>query len=404
MGNRILIAAALALVAGAAAAPAAAGEIELSGFIAGDLRLFPDSPAHAGQSDAVLNPSLVLQPELRYEWNDGDDRITAIPFARLDAQDTERTHFDLRELNWLHVGEDWNLRFGVGKVFWGVTESRHLVDIINQTDLVEDPDEEDKLGQPMLKLALLRDWGTLNFFVLPRFRERTFPGRKGRLRQAIPVDTDRPIFESSLEEWQPDLAVRWTHVLGDWDIGLVHFWGTSREPRLLPGQDGSGRPVLIPHYDLMHQTSLDVQFTTGSWLWKLEAITRGGQGDRFAATVVGFEYTFFGVFGTAADLGLLGEYLYDGRGGDAPATPSEDDFFVGTRLTFNDPQSTEFLAGATIDRDTQATFMNVEASRRLGDRWRIELEARAFINLPSSDVLFAVRRDDHVQIRVAWYF
>jgi hypothetical protein len=375
--------------------------MELSGFIAGDVRVFPRSPAHTGQSNAVLNPSLVVLPEFRYEWNGGSDRITVIPFAQLDAQDKERTHFDLRELNWLHVGENWDLRLGFDKVFWGVTESRHLVDIINQTDRVEDPDEEDKLGQPMIRLALHLDWGSLSFFFLPAFRERTFPGRKGRLRSAIPVDTDRPVYESSLEEWHPDLAVRWTHVLGDWDIGLAHFWGTGREPRLLPGIGGS---KLIPHYDLIHQTSLDVQATKGSWLWKLEAITRGGQGNRFGALVAGFEYTFVGVFGTAADLGVLGEYIYDGRGDGAPATAFDDDFFAGARLVLNDPQSTEILAGPTVDRRTQATFLNVEAIRRIGDRWTIELEARAFINVPPSDVLFALRRDDYIGIRLAWYF
>ncbi|MBW2149143.1 MAG: hypothetical protein JRG73_11840 [Deltaproteobacteria bacterium] len=382
----------------------AEGAGEFSGFVAADVRVFADSPAFPEQQRNTVSPSLLFQPEYRYEWNDGKDRLTVVPFAHIEFDDEERRHFDLRELNWLHVGADWDLLVGVGKVFWGVTESRHLVNIINQTDLVEDPDEEDKLGQPMLKLALPRDWGTLTLFVLPRFRERTFPGRKGRLRGEIPVDTDRPVYDTSLEEWHLDLAARWTHTLGDWDIGLAHFWGTNREPRLLPDQDNAVRPVLIPRYDLIHQTSLDVQFTTGGWLWKLEAITRGGHGARFAALVVGFEYTFFGVFGTAADLGVLGEYLYDGRGDDAPATPFDDDVFVGARLALNDPQSTEVLAGAIVDRDTQATFANVEASRRFGDRWTIELEARAFINIQPSDVLFGLRRDDYVQIRVARYF
>lgn len=158
------------------------GAGEFSGFVAGDIRIFANSPAFPEQRAHALSPSLLVQPEYRYEWNDGKDRLTAVPFARLEYDDKKRRHFDLRELHWLHAGPTWDLLFGVGKVFWGVTESRHLVDIINQTDLVEDPDAEDKLGQPLLKLALLRPWGTVTLFALPRFRERTFPGRKGRLR------------------------------------------------------------------------------------------------------------------------------------------------------------------------------------------------------------------------------
>ena len=47
------------------------------------------------------------------------------------------------------------MRLGLRKVYWGVTESQHLVDVINQTEGVENLDGEDKLGQPMLNLALI---------------------------------------------------------------------------------------------------------------------------------------------------------------------------------------------------------------------------------------------------------
>ena len=382
----------------------ALGPGELTGFVAADVRVFPFSPAFPEQLDRSVVPSLVFQPEYRYGWNNGQDRITIVPFGRLEYGDDNRTHFDLRELNWLHIAPSWDLLFGVGKVFWGVTESRHLVDIINQTDLVEDIDAEDKLGQPMLRFSLLRDWGTLTLFALPRFRERTFPGPKGRLRAEPYVDTDDPVFESPLKQWQPDFAVRWTHTLDAFDISLAYFYGTSREPRLLPSQDQTDRFVLLPHYDLMHQASLDVQFTMGNWLGKLEAIIRSGYGSRFAALVGGFEYTFYGIFGTAFDLGVLGEYLYDGRNDEAPPTPFNNDAFVGVRLTFNDVQSTEILAGSVVDLDTRATLLNLEASRRIGQRWKLEVEVRAFVNIPPSDVLFSVRRDDYIQVRVARFF
>jgi hypothetical protein len=410
---------------------------ELSGFMAADVRWFFSSTQFDGQDPSALNPSIILQPEYRYEWNDGNDRVALAPFLQLDWDDDKRQHWDIREMNWLHTGANWDLRFGVGKVFWGVAEARHLVDIINQTDLVEDFDGEDKLGQPMLKLSLFRDWGTVDLFFLPRFRERTFPGREGRLRFALPVDTDRPDYDSSLEEWHPDGAVRWSHYFGDWDIGVSHFTGTGREPRFFLSFDGAGRVRLIPRYDVINQTSVDLQATKASWLWKLEAMTRGGQGDRFAALVAGFEYTFYGVLGTAADVGALGEYLWDGRDtdvpptsdllagapapppgaptapppsglllelGDTPPTVFNNDFLGAVRLSLNDAQSTELLAGAVVDADTQTTSVFVEASRRIRDRWKIELEARVFANVADSDLLFNIRDDDYLQIRVARYF
>jgi hypothetical protein len=395
-----LLAMAFLLATGAAAA----GEWEISSSAAGELRIFPIEPAYPDQDDATFSPSISIEPEIVYEWNDGDDRLTVQPFARFDAYDENRTHFDLREANWLRIGDGWDLVVGIGKVFWGVTESRHLVDIVNQTDLVEDIDGEDKLGQPMISLNLERDWGALGLFVLPGFRERTFPDDEARLRGPLPIDGDNSTYESGAEAGHVDFALRWTHVISDWDIGLSYFRGTSREPLLISGIGAGGRPVLVPHYDQIDQTGLDVQLTTGAWLWKLEAMTRGGHGDRFMAAVGGFEHTFFQIGGGNADLGLLAEYLYDGRDAAAPATSADDDVFLGARLTLNDPQDSMLLAGAVVDRSTRATSLSVEAERRLGDSWKLELEGRLFFGVPPEDVLFGIRDDDHVTLRLTRFF
>ncbi len=383
---------------------AVAQEWDMSGWVAAEVRVFPVDPAYPNQNDAVLSPSVALEPEFVYEWNDGSDRFTVVPFARLDAHDRNRTHWDLREANWLHIGDRWDLVIGIDKVFWGVTESRHLVDIVNQTDLVEDIDGEDKLGQPMINLYLDRDWGALSMFVLPGFRERTFPDDGARLSGPLPIDTDNASYDSGAGAGHVDFAIRWSHVIGDWDIGLSHFSGTSREPRLLPGLDPGGQPILTPHYDLIDQTGLDLQLTTGAWLWKLEAITRSGQGDRFFATVGGFEYTFYQLGGGNADFGVLAEYLYDERDVTAPATLADDDIFLGTRLSLNDPQDSTLLAGAIVDRSSRATVALVEAERRLGDAWKLELEALLFFAVPPGDVLFGVRDDDHITLRLTRYF
>ncbi len=405
-GTVPVLAPGVVLVLFALLGPAAvAGEWDVAGSVAGELRVFPNQAAFPGQDDTTFSPSFSLEPEVVYEWNDGADRLTVVPFLRLDADDDNRSHGDLREANWLHIGDDWDLVVGVEKVFWGVTESRHLVDIINQDDAVEDIDSEDKLGQPMVNFNLLRDWGTVNAFVLPGFRERSFPGDDARLRGPWPIDDDNATFDSGAEDRHLDVAVRWAHTIEEWDIGIAHFRGTSREPRLIPRIDADGRAVFVPHYDQIDQTSLDLQFTKDAWLWKLEAMTRGGHGDRFLAAVGGFEYTLFGAFGTNADVGLLGEYLYDGReAGPAPGTSADDDIFLGARLALNDEQDTAVLAGAIIDRSSQATLFFVEAERRLGDSWKIELEGRFFLNAPGGDPLAGLRDDDFITLRITKYF
>ena len=97
-------------------------------------------------------------PELYLEDAAGRS-LTFAPFFRYDNTDSRRTHADLREAYLLLFGEigegEWELRVGVDQVFWGVTESQHLVDIVNQVDFVEHPAGEAKLGQPMVQLHLV---------------------------------------------------------------------------------------------------------------------------------------------------------------------------------------------------------------------------------------------------------
>jgi len=374
-----------------------------SGNVSLDSRVFFHDALYVGQGDDPL--SVAIEPEYYADWDGGNQRLVVQPFLRYDDNDDERSHADFRELYWRGSFGDVELKVGAAKVFWGVAESNHLVDIINQTDLVENIDGEDKLGQPMVNLAFIEDWGTLEFFVLPYFRERTFPGKDGRLRSELVVDTDNPTFESGADEYHVDFAIRWNHYFGDWDIGLAHFTGTSREPTLIPGLDSSGNPVLIPHYQQIDQTSLDLQATKGDWLWKLEAISSRNDAGRYTAFVGGFEYTLVGIRESVQDLGLLLEYHFDDRGNNA-TTIFQNDIFAGFRWVLNDVQSSEMLIGAVVDADSQATFGNIEASRRIGDAWKVTLEARMFTNTDpdSRDLLFEVRDDDYIELQLARYF
>jgi len=377
-------------------------DFDFSAEVGLESRIFPEEAQHAGQDDDHLTGSVFLEPEFVLEFGGGDHRFTVIPFARFDSHDSNRTHFDLREANFRVLQPEWDVLLGLGKVYWGKTESRHLVDIINQTDLVESPDGEDKLGQPMLNFNYYTDYGDFAAFVLPGFREQTFPGEKGRLRAGYEVNVDHPVYESNQENLHVDFAGRYAVTLGDWDLGLSHFWGTGREARLVREQQSNGTIVLTPHYDLIHQTAFDGQLTTGPWLLKAEAMTRSGQGRRFFAGVAGFEYTFFDMDG--ADLGLLAEYLYDGRDSHAPQTAFEDDFFVGSRLALNDEASTEGLIGAIIDRTTGATAMSVEAERRIGESYKAEIEGQVYLHAPDEDAFSAFRQDHHITLRLTRYF
>lgn len=347
--------------------------------------------------------SLHLQTEYYRSWDGGDQSFVFKPFVRIDQQDRERSHVDIREAVWTRAGDDWEVRVGIDKVYWGVTEAYHLVDIINQTDNLENPDGEEKLGQPMFKYSMERDWGTLDAYLMPWFRERAFAGQRGRLRTQPRVDADQARYDNDLEEHYPSLALRWSNSIGDWDLGVSHFHGTSRDPRFTPGTDSTGATVLIPHYDIIDQTSLDLQATIEDWLWKFEAAHRGGQGESYLAATGGFEYTLVGIADSDADLGILVELMWDDRG-DRATTPFNHDVFLGLRWVANDEQSTEVLGGVMVDWENGSRFFNLEASRRLGDNWKASLQARAWGNVDTQDVSYAFRKDDYIEARLIRYF
>lgn len=141
---------------------------EFSGFVSAEGWIFSNDAISPEQRRN--NISLAIQPEFYYKWNNSSS-FTFTPFARIDWADSRRTHFDICELNYLWVKDNFELTIGIDKVFWGVTEFVHLVDIVNQTDFVESIDGEEKLGQPMVHLSVPRNWGIIDFFVLPYLRE-----------------------------------------------------------------------------------------------------------------------------------------------------------------------------------------------------------------------------------------
>lgn len=375
---------------------------EWTGYLSTETRVFENKPLIDGQKEGA-NFAAVVEPEFYHEWSDGNRAFEFGLYGRVDSHDDERNLVDIRELSYLVVDGDWEIRAGISKVFWGVTESQHLVDTINQTDLVANPDGEDKLGQPMLQVTRISAFGDFSAFLLPGFRERTFPGIEGRLRTAIPVDTDRPIYESAAEEGHIDGALRWFNVIGDFDVGLHYFRGTRRDPLLILDSEDPSDPVFRPYYEQMDQVGLDLQYTKGGWLLKFEGIGRDAASEEFSAMVGGFEYTFYGIGGTAIDTGLLVEGHFDSRGGQAP-TPFNKDIFVGTRLTWNDSADTALVFGGFFDLESESMLGRFEFERRIGKSQKLEFEIQKPANVDSGDPLNSLRRDSYAQLAFSWYW
>ncbi len=378
----------------------ATASLNASGFVAAEGKLFVQPPKYAGQ-ELGNGVSLVVEPIFELKGKEGTHAFTLQPFYRLDSTDERRSHLDVREARYHLQLESFELGAGLGIFNWGVMEAHRVGDVMNQTDFVDNVDGSAKLGQPFVEVGWVGEAASLKLYYLPYFRERTFPGLRGRPRFGAVVDTNHPQFESALRQFHPSAAARFTLNVGDLDLGASIFTGLSRDPRFVL-ELTSGQ--VAPRYDLQQQASVDAQLTIDALTFKAEAFVRAwtGQFRLFGGGSIGLDYTIFKIFNEAA-LTFAAEGYFDTRPLEAPITFYDHDLFGGLRFALNDVGNFELTAGAVVDVIDGTTFIRAQANRRLGDHWKLFLEARVYLGTPGKLATSFVH-DNSGELRVAYYF
>ncbi len=121
----------------------------------------------------------------------------------------------------------------------------------------------------------------------------------------------------------------------------------------------------------------------------------------YVASTLGGEYTIYSVLGSAADLSLIGEWNYDGRGRNA-TNIFQNDLFLAARFAFNDIQSTEVLGSMMNDLDATTRVLTFEFNRRISDSWSVHLEAIALLDVDNTDLSYTTRRDSFVELNLIY--
>ena len=337
--------------------------------------------------DSKESPSLFLKVSFYEQSNIGENLFAFTPFIRLDKNDNERTHFDIKELSWLHIDNHWEYRTGIRIENWGVTEAINLVDIINQKDDIDQIDGDEKLGQPMINLSRVSDYGIFDIYALVGLREKKFPSAMGRPRLPLLVNTDNAKYESSAQNKRIDFAFRWQHLLGNWQIALSKFIVTPREPVLTLATDSfdlnnfltegklrsNDNPTLFPFYPVIDQTGIEALYLKGNWGYKAELITQSGGRKTFYAADIGLEYNANSIFTTNIDISWILEYLYDSREG-SQSSIYQDDLYLASRIAFNNQASTEALLSVTYDSKSKEKIIGMESSWRHSNNIKIQFD------------------------------
>ncbi|MBD1227083.1 hypothetical protein [Xenorhabdus griffiniae] len=361
-----------------------------------------------GLSDKQERESHSFQVGGKYftEWDDGKQHVVMDALYRKDSSSNNREPFEPRDLYWGYIHNSWELYAGFRKVFWGVTEFSHPVDIINQSDLVDDPFGNEKLGQPMINLTKVNDWGIFDLFLLTGFRERTFPGHKARLRAELDVDTRNTVYQYANKKSKLDFAVRSHHTFGNVDLGLSYFNGTERTPEFVL----NNHHQLVPYYGQIQQIGLEYQWNINNLIVKWEGAYR--QKDphfsrspktSFLVYSGGLEYTHYGVLGSSANLTFFLEYMKDTRNKFSD-TPFENDIFAGVQFSANDEQDSVLFLGVTQDMRYGSRAWIFNGSRRLGDNFKLSLNGAIFENLDSEELLYGFRNESYIGMKFIYFF
>lgn len=425
-------------------------EIKFSGELEAELRIYPQKGLHTEQKQAYL--SAALQPRFDWKHENNAHRIRIEPFARASIPDGNRTHADLREAYYQYNGRQWQFKAGVSKVFWGVVESYHLVDVINQADVLESPTGTEKLGQPMISAGVEQAFGNIDFYLLPYFRHKAFASERERFQISpgssfeefedsveIKYHSSKAFYQSRHKENHIDSAVRWAHYIDDFDLALSAFNGTSREAIPVPyhvdiNTSNTPRGKFASWYEQTTQLSLEAQYLHNEWAFKLESVYHRQDSGNYTAAVTGLEYTFRDIGTHGSDIGLLLEYLWHDRKDisirkssqqvlDADIfelidnaslfdnkipgdylTPFDNDIFLGTRFALNNIAGTEFLAGVIVDADNQTTLASFEGSTRIGDSMRAALNIYYSASKKKTSTFYPFRKDSQLELKLNWYF
>ena len=102
-----------------------------------ELRLSAEGSAYAALEPALQASAATTFEHHVYIRERGglSHTLDFVAFGRYaDGAEAVRKHADLREFSYIRATRNSELRFGMARAFWGVTEAVHIVDILNQDD------------------------------------------------------------------------------------------------------------------------------------------------------------------------------------------------------------------------------------------------------------------------------
>lgn len=364
----------------------------------------------------------------RLEWTHAHDpwqeRLRVI--GRLDAIDEGRDRVVLEEAWVQYWRGKLKLRLGADIVNWTATEAFHPADVINARNLDSDLENYEKVGEPMLLVALsvLEDT-TLELYLMPAYMAAILPSQRSRLR-LVPAGADvggRLLVNRNGRFTDdiigPQAALRARTVWGSADLSLHLLEHMDRSQPLVVADPGTEQLHAV--FLTVRQVGLTYSQVFGSLIAKLEASYRnfvrvedtqrfGSLPDRDHTTVaLGFEYGFVHDAGSESTLLAEAQSVFGLSESERyQVNPFQRDLLLGYRFAWNDEQSRSVLLSGIFDLERSGEYLlNVSYEQRIGETWGVALGARIISAQSNGDSPFGLsplRDADLLRAVISRYF
>ena len=366
---------------------------ELNGTLSSRLDFYPEN------ADGTASEGRSVEVKIDAFHDFDESRIVGEFIVREDEKDSGRRITEARQAYFRTPFAGFDVFLGNRQEFWGKTESKNVVDLINQSDAAANEGKSGKLGALSISAERYVDIGDLQLWYISGFREKTFNDSDAHPSSGLTVNSAQYARKDGKDA--DDFAVRLSSFAGDWDLAGSVFYGTARDPILTVAVGGK---ALNPYYALQKSIGLEAQYTGDATLLKWESL-HGTQSSligthNFSAAVAGIEYTYYRSFETKLDIGLIGEVQHDDR----PQAAANQFGVAGVRLVFNDIADSNILFLLSADSKMDQSIVSLEASQRINDVTSVKLTSQFYNARTATSAYGQLSDDDAVTLTLNMFF
>lgn len=338
--------------------------------------------------DAGIALTTALEIKLRSDpWS-----VVLRGFGRFDALDDTRNIVDLESAYVSFKVKALTLLAGFQILNWTATEAFHPADIMNSRNYDSDPENPEKLGEPMVEARVRVLQGYLSAYFMPARLPPNLPNTTSRLSLFGPnpaglelgdtlwIDRDGQKSESY---FSPQGAVHLSQTIGKADIALYLVDHSDRAQPTFTLDSGEG--VVRPTYHSVTQAGLTYTQVIGSLIAKVEGGARffrepdpveaeevDAQSDH-GEVAAGLEYGWTTDAGHDATFIAEAQYvILDDREKARELSLLQGDVLLAYRHAFNDVKGKELRIGLTVDFERPTEYAaSVRWIQTLTDVWSI---------------------------------